>query len=825
MPKTPGYLRFASSLVISTFAMQWGECFQPKADRSDKSTASALGISEQQILQIRTRLRMSELEFARFVAAKMHTLTRERSPDRPDERSKFRRLQYTVNGKMATRDELMRMRRQWNADRQKAATRPFADSAKTWASLGPDNLGGRTRSLIIDPRNPKLMWAGSVTGGVWKTENAGDSWRPLGKAWELLAVGCMAAVPDPKGIRILYVGTGEAFNGDDDDRFWWAEIHKTVNGKDWIKIALTVNIGTSVNRIAILGNGLEVLAATDFGICRLTFADPTELIVQRTQMEAGVTNKLHFADIKADPSGNGGAIAGTMSDGRIFRLAGSANQWRESTIAGKLQGSQRVEIAFAAANASIVYASITGANGAQLFRSTNGGSEFFPLATGYPEITKETPRYANLLWAGHPTDPDFVVVGGIDLWRWRGKTSDFERISDSNLIPNTAHADHHIMVGHPGFDGKTNGTVFVGNDGGIFRSFDVITVQPCLGWEPRNCGYAVTQFYGGCANSKTGTILGGSQDIGTIRFAPNQGCGEWRVVSGDGYGDGGFCASDPNDADFYFGSNPSLAIFRSDDAGDSGKLINGKYWNSQKQLHEWKAGNLTLTDARDKKAYWKAPFRLVPGGKETLLAGGESLWRTTNAKARLDDASGPAWFAIKGPRAAGNYISTIEVSPTKPGAIWVGYQNGQIAFVRSEQDLMQGNWKEIPTIDLANSSRVCNRLFADPNDPNIAYALFAGPRDDNLWRLTDEGTNWTAAAVGEPPKGLPLHCMTAHPRVRGKYYLGTEMGVYESDKGNVWTVMGFGLPVCPVNDLFWLGETLVAATFGRGMYKVDLSNP
>src|SRR5258708_14498193 len=82
-----------------------------------------------------------------------------------------------------------------------------------WTSLGPGNVGGRTLALVIDPRNPRTIYAGTADGGIWKTTNAGNSWAPVGDLFPSLAIGSLGM--DPHDSNVLYAGTGEgAFNGD-----------------------------------------------------------------------------------------------------------------------------------------------------------------------------------------------------------------------------------------------------------------------------------------------------------------------------------------------------------------------------------------------------------------------------------------------------------------------------------------------------------------------------------------------------------------------------------------------------------------------------------
>jgi photosystem II stability/assembly factor-like uncharacterized protein len=116
-----------------------------------------------------------------------------------------------------------------------------------WAHRGPNNVGGRTRSLIIDPKNADRMWAGSVSGGIWYSSDRGTSWAPVNDWLPNLAVCCLAI--DPRNPQFMYAGTGEGFfNG---DALGGAGIYKSTDGgSTWSQLPATAN-WDNVNRLAV----------------------------------------------------------------------------------------------------------------------------------------------------------------------------------------------------------------------------------------------------------------------------------------------------------------------------------------------------------------------------------------------------------------------------------------------------------------------------------------------------------------------------------------------------------------------------------------------
>src|SRR5262249_40323220 len=152
--------------------------------------------------------------------------------------------------------------------------------------------------------------------------------------------------------------------------------------------------------------------------------------------------------------------------------------------------------------------------------------------------------YDNVVWAGHPTNANFLIAGGINLWRSTDGGRSFRDISDwTKADRGSIHSDHHVIVADPAFDGGGNLTVYFPNDGGIYRTRDVLNVgsdpDRKSGWESLNATYGTTQFYGGAVNGD-GTVVGGAQDNGTLELDSGGAASQWKTV---GEGDGGRCVA------------------------------------------------------------------------------------------------------------------------------------------------------------------------------------------------------------------------------------------------------------------------------------------
>jgi len=660
-----------------------------------------------------------------------------------------------------------------------------------WTWLGPGNIGGRTRSIAIHPTSPSIMWAASVAGGIWKTTNGGASWGPLDDFMASLNVSTL--VLDPTDSNTLYAGTGEGFYNLDGLR--GAGVFRSADGgMTWSQLSSTSGPQfVYVNRLAISGDGNTLLAAvrngdaTAMGLARsvdkgTTFSDV-----------ASVTG-TEILDVDFDTKDSTKAVAGGRNGKAFFSSDGGATWTAATGLPTVADFAGRVELAYAANNTSIVYASVDN-NSGELYRSNDGGKSYALQNTGTIYLGGQG-WYANTVWAGDPTDSNLVIVGGLDLYRSNDGGVTFTQISQWSQAPASPHADHHAIVSHPGFDGSDNRVVYFGNDGGIYESTDIRSSIDTTGWQALNNNYGVTQFYGAAGNSNTGKIVGGAQDNGTIRYTPppgaNTGPEGYTTVFG---GDGGYSAADPTDPNFFYGEYVYLQIHRSVNAGASASYI-----------------YTGITDAGDgTKANFIAPFVLDPNDPNVMVAGGSSLWRSKNVKAAT-----PQWAKIKDE--AGSPISAVTVAEGNSQIIWVGHNFGDVYKTTDGGT----TWSRVGGSVLPND-RMCTRITIDHSSSDVVYVTFGGYITDNVWKTTDGGTTFNDIGASLPP--APAYTLTVHPDNSNNLYLGLEVGVFASaDGGATWSPANEGPTNCSVNELFWMNRVLNAATHGRGIFNIDLSN-
>jgi photosystem II stability/assembly factor-like uncharacterized protein len=704
-----------------------------------------------------------------------------------------------------------------------------ADSAlvaPTWEWLGPGNIGGRVRGIVIAPADPRRMWAVSAGGGVWHSSDGGASWSTVGDFLANLACSCLAM--DPTSGR-LYAGTGEGFRNA--DALAGNGIFASDDGVTW-----TVLPGSQirelrfVNRIAATGSG-AVLVASPFGIFRSADAGLATWTKVLSAEFDGVPTARWFTDVKADPRGNGRAIAGTSATGEVWSSRDDGLTWTVATHEGTWLG--RVELAYAAKDPDIVYASVEMENG-EIWRSTDGGATFAPRRTRTPAggaapYLGDQGWYGNAIWAGDPTDENLVIVGGVNLWRSTDGGNVLNEISTWWDHPRSPHADQHAIVAHPGYDGSSERTVFFGNDGGVCSAPDLAAVgsedEPPFraGWlVPPSL--AVTQFYGGAGSAQSGKIVGGAQDNGTLCFDPAQGPQRWTTIFG---GDGGWCAADPTDPDVFYGEYVRLSIHRNTDGGSTDdtqgdRYITGQFWNEDEGEWDWKPAPFRLPDAKDGQALFIAPFILDPNEPNRLLAGGMRLWRTNDAKTPNTTTTGPSWASVKDPIALADpkaAISALAVATGESATVWVGHANGAV-FRTADGTADHPTWQPASSPPLPQ--RYCTGITIDPGDRQHVFVYFGGFARGNLWATHDGGATWADLSATLPT--APVRALAIHPRRTDLVYIGTEVGLFASeDAGVTWSPTNQGPTNCSVDDLFWMDESLVSVTHGRGMFRADLS--
>jgi uncharacterized protein (TIGR03437 family) len=729
----------------------------------------------------------------------------------------------------------------------------MAPNAATWTPLGPGNIGGRTRAILINPQDPNVMFAAGVSGGVWKTSNGGQSWAPIADLIGNITVSSM--VMEPGNPNTIYVGTGEGVvvtELDTQGDFRGAGIFKTTDGgANWTRLDSTKNEDFFyVNDLVISPNEKNrIYAATRTGVWRSIDggANWTRVLDPKNIDGDTVLGGCLDLAIRTDKQTDSiFASCGTFEQATIYRNTDASGSGTWESVLSRA-GMGRTSLAIAPSNQEIIYALASSiASGPYelglqaVFRSSSGGA----AGSWSEQVSNTSPNKLNTLllsnpiigtltdcqfdlsddifsqgWydnviAVDPLDPERVWVGGIDLFRsddsgrnWGVASYWWIEDPGANALSPYAHADHHVIVFHPQYNGTSNQTMFAGGDGGIFRTDNARAAvatgaaATCRGentavkWVPINNSYGVTQFYFGAVTPDGKSYFGGTQDNGTLLGTDDKGVNGWRNIVG---GDGGYAAADFVNPNTLYASTPGISFVKSTDGGNT-------FGDATAFISD---GGLFIT-----------PFAMDPSDPQRLWTGGDFIWRTVNGAAR--------WTRASTITAGVTQVSAIAIAPTDSNRVLVGMADG---FIHRNDNALTTtgatNWPSTrPRRGWLSS------LAFDPGNKDIAYATYSTFTGTHVWRSMDGGASWSpldGSGSGALPD-VPVHSIVVDPSNTARLYIGTDVGVFVStDGGANWAVETTGFPNVITESLqiqIAGGITQVYAfTHGRGVWRAVINN-
>ena len=710
-----------------------------------------------------------------------------------------------------------------------APSRPNA-ATKVWRFLGPGNIGGRTRALLVDPNDSNVMYVGAVSGGVWKTVDGGASWLPTTDFLPNIAVSALAF--DPADSSVVYAGTGEGYfrevirgtnlpirgNGifvTRDAGATWQQLPST-GGEDFFW----------VNDVAVSAHdSRRIYAATRSGVFRSLDAGATWTRVIETSVTGGC---LDLA-LRNDAPGDYLFASCGMLDGQatIYRNTAAETGGAWTSVLSK-PNMGRTTIAVAPSNPSVVYA-LAARNGGTfdqglfaVFRSGDGGATWTPqvetqvhpssygallLTNVYSSVDNNcssllTGNLSNMGWhcnviAVDPTDADRVWAAGVDLFRSDdgGKTWGIASYwAAPDTLPSYVHADQHAIVFDPHYDGDGNQTMLVTNDGGIFRTDNARAATTTrisdycssrgtgVTFRSLNHDFGVTQFYHGAVFPDGQRYLGGAQDNSTPMGSDAAGVNGWHIEFG---GDGGYVAVDPDAPNTYWGEGQGGAIL---------KVANGHF-----------AGSYAV---QQNNVLFIAPFMLDPNQHDRLWAGGGTVLQHFE----------PNKGYVSATNTLDGHVTALDVARGNANRVLAGTEAGTI--YRSDAALSTAS-KTSWSATRPREGWVSSLTF-DPSNSAVAYATYATfGGGAHVWKTTDAGATW-APLDGAGDSGLPDIPVHTIALDTAALYLGTDLGIFVSWDGGAHWSADASFPRAITEKLQLLGHTLFAFTHGRGAWRADI---
>lgn len=446
-----------------------------------------------------------------------------------------------------------------------------------WVQMGPDNVGGRTRAILVDKFNPNTVYAGSVAGGLFVSYDATGTWTPVtglqGTLGENLIISSIAQTDNGR----IFFGTGCTFEGATGP-FIGNGVYEYVPSTGQI-LPVLVNSGSVpnnntsaqlnyINAMAARGNRLY-LGTVD----GMIWADPNTSGIYPTTYN-GWTNPIEV--IPGTPEQGTVHDIDIASDGSMLvcfsnKIYTAPNDQLGSFVRKSFTGVGRISGAIAPSNPNVMYLLKSNSVLIGLDISLNKGAtwdEIVPGGSGCQDPFRQNSCASQNAQGGYddaiavdPSDWGHILVGGVQLFEWRyapssnpigGSWLKAANLFESSTNPYYVHADKHTIVW------PTGSTVYIGCDGGVFKSSNGGAT-----WQERNLGYNVTTFYD-VATAANGWILGGAQDNGTQLFSfgtfgSTTPLGTYEVTGGDGFD----CAFSNFAGGIVYSTSQNMSLYRS----------------------------------------------------------------------------------------------------------------------------------------------------------------------------------------------------------------------------------------------------------------------
>ena len=709
-----------------------------------------------------------------------------------------------------------------------------------WQFLGPTNISGRVTDVAIEsPRGKSYtLYAATASGGVWKTENEGTSWRPVFEHATSTSIGDVTIAPsDPDTV---WIGTGEAniFRSS----MAGAGVYKSTDaGQTWKHMGLgdTHTIPRIVihprnpDIVYVAASGHEWTDNPDRGLYRSTDGGVTWEKVLFIDEKTGVI------DLLMDPGNPDVLYASTWqrirrkwndprnekgySGSGIYKSVDAGKTWTPINRGlPRPEHRGRIGIDLCRSRPNVIYSFIDSYElaaeqpkegdldvygrpksrnykGAEVYRSNDGGANWMKVSESNAYMRRLTSTYGWVFGQIRvdPNDADTIYVMGISLHVSRDSGKTFKPLRGM-------HGDHHALW----IDPDNSNYLVNGNDGGVVISYD-----GGQNWRQFLKEIPAVQFFNvGYDMDTPFHVYGSIQDHGSRRATVNLSRGrnripavEWESAPG---GEGSSHAIDPTDSNIVYS------------AGFYGRI-------SRTDLSNRKRQNLLPQPAKGEpplRGQWLAPFIISPHNPRIIYHGMNRLYRSMNRGDNLQPIS---------PDLTGNQLDkvgdisyqtifSISESPRKFGLIYCGTDDGRAHVSRNGG----GDWTEI-TPGL-KKDRWISRIVASRYGTSTVFLSQNGKRDDDftpyLWKSVDYGKSWKSL-VANIPSG-PINVIREDPVKQGVLYVGTDLGVYVTvDGGENWQTIGQNLPTTFVHDLIIHPRDLilVVATHGRGMYALDVT--
>jgi photosystem II stability/assembly factor-like uncharacterized protein len=701
---------------------------------------------------------------------------------------------------------------------QRAGSWP--DSA--WRAIGPAAFGGRVDDIEAVADDPRTIFVGTASGGVFRSVNNGTTWEAVFDSNRALSIGDIAIAPSDR--NIVWVGTGEANNRQSST--WGDGVYRSRDGgTTWQYMGLreTQTIGRIVidprdpNTVFVAAVGHLFGPNEERGLYRSRDGGASWQKVLSVDANTGVTDVVMTPDGRTLLAATylrrrraSGFVGGGATSG-LWRSTDGGDHWQRLTNGLPEGDIGRIGLDIARSDPNIMYALIEAQKGG-VFKSTDRGATWVKQSA-----VDERPSYFSQIRVD-PKNPDRVWLLATSLYRSVDGGKTFS--SDSTAL--NVHPDHHAMW----IDPNDPRHIMLGNDGGVFFTYDA-----GHRWDYVN-NLPIGQFYDVAVDAREPYwIYGGTQDNGTFAFPSgtySRGPLTDVQLMHIGYGDGFQVAFDSASPRFVYTNSQNGRGYLFDLVTREERRITPVPSKRSERYHfNWNTA--ILLSPNEPHVYYYGANRLLRTDDEGTtwqpispdLTRGQD-WRNLPLGDGIPARGRGTLSRDDGTSEYGN-ITTISESRRAPGTIYVGTDDGNVQVTTDGG----AHWTNLTPRFPLTTPHTVSSVVASRFDARTAYVAFDSHTDDDLrpylYKTTDGGGTWRPL-TGDLPLDAPIKTVSEDPRNPLLLFVGTEFGLYWSmDGGAHWAFPGGALPHVMVDRAIVNERTndLVLATHGRSVIILD----
>lgn len=699
-------------------------------------------------------------------------------------------------------------------------------------NIGPAGMSGRITTIDVVTSNPDIIYAGSASGGLWKSTSGGVTWNPIFDDQPTASIGAVAI--QQSNPSVVWVGTGEgnprnSLNGG-------YGIYKSLDGgRTWKSMGLENT--RHIHRVIIDPNDPNTVFVAAIGS---PWGEHPERGVYRTndggkswEQVLFTNNRSGAAELVMDPTNPNKLIAAMWEHKRdpwFFKSGGpgsgmyitydGGNNWKEITAENGLPEGElgRMGLAIAPSKPNRVYAYVEAKKNA-LYRSEDGGENWKMVNDDMKEIGNRPFYYAEIYVAPNNENRLYSIFTYVNVSEDGGKS--FEELMPAYGVSNGIHPDHHAWYIHP----ENPQFMIDGNDGGLNITRDGGETWRFVENLP------VGQFYHVAVDNEFPyNVYGGMQDNGSWRgpayVLKDQGIRNsyWQEIS---FGDGFDVVPDPENSQYGWTMSQQGYVERYDWVTGNNYTVRPTHPDPDVQL----------------RFNWNAAINIDPFDNNTIYFGSQFVHKSTDEgltwevispdlttndpeKQKQMESGGLTMDAT----GAENHttILVLEPSPVEKGMIWTGSDDGKVFYTRNGGDqwtdvsknlkgLPEGSW--IAQIK-ASSRNKGEALLVANNYRRFDYKPY-------VFRTRNYGKSWERIVDEKDAISYSL-AVVEDPKEPNLLFMGTDDGLYVSlDAGKSWEKYTHGFPTVPVKDLVIhpREDDLVIGTFGRSFWVLDDISP